>query len=73
MVLDPFAGAGTTLAVAVEMGLHYIGYEIEKSYIRIAESRISLARTRLDVSGVLDQPGPLTHGRNDKTIADLFP
>jgi modification methylase len=39
-VLDPFLGAGTTAAVAVELGRKAIGYEINESYIRMALERI---------------------------------
>jgi len=34
VVLDPFAGAGVTLAVAKAMKRHYIGFEIKRDYIR---------------------------------------
>lgn len=32
VVLDPFAGSGTTLKVAKELERNYVGYEISKSY-----------------------------------------
>lgn len=34
LVVDPFAGSGTTLKVAKEMGRNSIGYEINKTYIK---------------------------------------
>jgi len=34
LVVDPFAGSGTTLKAAKEMGRNSIGYEIEKTYIK---------------------------------------
>jgi DNA modification methylase len=43
-VLDPFAGSGTTLAVAAEMGRSAIGCELNPEYIRLAERRIKDAR-----------------------------
>jgi len=39
VVLDPFAGSGTTLQVALELGLDAIGIEISKDYIPLIERR----------------------------------
>jgi len=43
-VLDPFAGSGTTLAVAAGLGRNAIGCELNQNYIKLAESRIAEAR-----------------------------
>jgi DNA modification methylase len=43
-VLDPFAGSGTTLAVAAELGRNAIGCELNPEYISLAERRIKDAR-----------------------------
>ena len=43
-VLDPFAGSGTTLAVAAELGRSAIGCELNPEYIALAERRIKNAR-----------------------------
>jgi len=40
LVLDPFMGAGTTAVVAKKLNRHYIGYEINSDYIKIAENRL---------------------------------
>lgn len=40
IVLDPFAGSGTTLAVAQLLGCDYIGIEAQEKYIPMAEERI---------------------------------
>lgn len=40
VVLDPFMGAGTTALVAKKLNRHYIGYELNPDYIKIAEKRI---------------------------------
>ena len=39
-VLDPFAGSGTTLVAAKEMGRTYVGYEIKPEYCEIANKRL---------------------------------
>jgi len=45
VVLDPFAGSGTTLAVAAELGLNAIGCELNPAYIELAERRIKDSRS----------------------------
>ncbi|MEM3860392.1 MAG: site-specific DNA-methyltransferase [Candidatus Micrarchaeaceae archaeon] len=40
VVLDPFIGNGTTAVAAVELNRHYVGYEINCNYIKIAEKRL---------------------------------
>ena len=42
LVLDPFAGSGTTLKVAKELDRNYIGYEISESYKEIIQLKLSL-------------------------------
>ena len=41
IVLDPFAGTGTTLIAAQKLKLEYIGIEIEPSYLEIIQERLS--------------------------------
>ncbi len=40
VVLDPFCGSGTTCLSAVKSDRHYIGYDIEAEYIKLANERI---------------------------------
>lgn len=42
-VLDPFAGSGTTLKVAKELGRRFIGYELYEHYRLIIETKLALA------------------------------
>lgn len=41
VVLDPFAGAGTTLMVAKKLGRKYIGFELNEDYAKLARERIA--------------------------------
>ena len=41
VVLDPFAGSGTTLAVAKRLGRDGIGFELNAEYAKLAEKRIA--------------------------------
>jgi site-specific DNA-methyltransferase (adenine-specific) len=47
LVLDPFAGSGTTAVAAVRAGRHYAAYDLDESYIALAESRVEQERRRL--------------------------
>ncbi len=40
VVLDPFMGSGQTAIAALQTGRHYVGYEINQSYVKLAEERI---------------------------------
>lgn len=41
VVLDPFAGSGTTCLAALQNNRNYIGYDIVKEYVDLANDRIS--------------------------------
>lgn len=41
VVLDPFAGSGTTLKMAKEHGRHYIGIEVNPAYVEICQKRVA--------------------------------
>ena len=41
VVLDPFMGSGQTALAAKRSGRHYVGYETNESYRRLAEKRIA--------------------------------
>ena len=40
-ILDPYMGSGTVAVVAKALGKNYIGFEIDKNYIDIANQRIN--------------------------------
>ena len=47
IVLDPFAGSGTTLVAAKQNNFHFIGIEREKDYCEIAVKRIGAVEKNL--------------------------
>ena len=47
LILDPFAGSGTTAVAAVRAGRHYGGYDLDEGYIQLAESRVEQERRKL--------------------------
>ena len=49
LVLDSFCGHGSTLIACVEMGLRFIGIEIDSDYCEIARKRIAQAREQQDL------------------------
>ena len=50
IVLDPFMGSGQTGIAAIKTKRHYIGYEINEEYVKLAEKRI---REFVSESGIL--------------------
>lgn len=56
MVLDPFAGSGTTGVVAKRLGRNFVGVELNPEYKKMAEDRIAAAaagpeQTMLEMEG----------------------
>src|SRR5205085_12212703 len=43
VVLDPFAGSGTSCMAAIELGREYIGIEMKEEYYNLALSNIKAA------------------------------
>jgi site-specific DNA-methyltransferase (adenine-specific) len=40
VVLDPFMGSGQTALAALKSGRHFVGYEVNEKYLKLAEKRI---------------------------------
>lgn len=49
IILDPFMGSGTTAVACKELGRHYIGFEINSEYCKIAEERIKNVHPQLSL------------------------
>ncbi len=41
LVLDPFVGSGTTLVAAIRTGRRSAGYDLDESYVEIAQKRVA--------------------------------
>ena len=51
IVLDPFTGSGTTLAVAKKLGRKFLGYELSTDYAAQARDRLKATRTGQPLDG----------------------
>ncbi|MBC8526838.1 MAG: site-specific DNA-methyltransferase [Candidatus Cloacimonetes bacterium] len=61
IVLDPFMGTGTTAIAAKKLGRNYIGFEIDKQYVKIVNNKLDgvQSNSRIGdcwVSYYLDEP-----------------
>jgi len=50
IILDPFMGSGTTAISALKSDRKYIGFEISKEYIELAEKRIEPFKNQVKIS-----------------------
>ena len=50
IVLDCFAGSGTTLVASKDLGRHYLGFEIDKKWYDIAKNRLN----KVDANGQMN-------------------
>lgn len=49
LVVDPFAGSGTTGVAAIRLGRRFLGWEMNPEYAAIARRRLSSAREQLEI------------------------
>jgi site-specific DNA-methyltransferase (adenine-specific) len=55
-ILDPFAGSGTTCLAAAIDARHYIGYDINENYLKLAKDRIDVFRNNQISPDNIDPP-----------------
>ena len=61
VILDPFAGSGTTGIVATKLKRQFIGIELVKKYQEMAQTRIDQANSQKDLFAVLTAQKEMTH------------
>jgi site-specific DNA-methyltransferase (adenine-specific) len=49
LVLDPFAGAGTTGVACARMGRRFLGFELDPKWVELANDRIAATSQGMDV------------------------
>lgn len=47
LILDPFAGSGTTGVAAIRLGRRFLGWEMNPAYVEMARRRLATAREQL--------------------------
>lgn len=60
VVLDPFAGSGTTLVVAKKLNRRYLGFELSPDYAAQIETRLAATRVGQSLEGAAE---PLVSGK----------
>lgn len=55
IVLDPFAGSGTTLTTAKKLGRQYMGFELSKNYVEATNIRLDTVKVGDPLAGAPQQ------------------
>ncbi len=71
VVLDPFAGSGTTLAVAKKLGRAWIGCELSHDYVRAATERLAAINVGDSLDGPADPIASAPSTSNGRKLAEL--
>ncbi|HEV2968515.1 MAG TPA: DNA methyltransferase [Pirellulales bacterium] len=63
LVVDPFSGSATTLAVAKKLGRRYLGFDVSADYVKLGQQRLAGIRVgdRLDGSPEPTMSAPTTN------------
>jgi site-specific DNA-methyltransferase (adenine-specific) len=71
IVLDPFAGSGTTLAVAVKLGRQWLGCELSAEYVRAATERLGAIHDGDALDGPADPIASAPSTANGRKLDDF--
>lgn len=70
LVVDPFAGSGTTLAVAKKLRRRFVGFEVSKEYVRQIRKRLASTRAGDALAGsaepAVSAPETPTNGKRGR-------
>ncbi|KAA5544455.1 site-specific DNA-methyltransferase [Roseiconus nitratireducens] len=71
VVLDPFSGSGTTLAVAKKLGRQFLGFEMSTEYARLGQRRIEAVAVGDSLEGSPEPKAsaPATHSAKARRAA----
>lgn len=70
LVLDPFGGSGTTLAVAKKLGRRFVGFELSKEYAAAIKKRLAAIKSGDGLEGAAE---PLVSAPNTANGRSLDP
>jgi len=65
VILDPFCGSGSTCIAAIKAGRHYIGYDTEEEYVRLAERRIREYKHQFTIPSFAERESEFAMLRDD--------
>jgi site-specific DNA-methyltransferase (adenine-specific) len=73
VVLDPFAGSGTTLAVSKKLGRNWIGCELSDEYVRAATERLATINVGDPLDGPADPIASAPSTSNGRRLSAVEP
>jgi site-specific DNA-methyltransferase (adenine-specific) len=68
LVLDPFAGSGSTLIVAKKLGRAYLGFEFSENYATRIRERLEVVQVGQPLDGVVDPKTSVPNTANGKRL-----
>ena len=68
VVLDPFTGSGTTLAVAKKLGRQFLGTELSQDYAKYATERLKSVKVGAPLDGPADPASSSPNTANGVTL-----
>ncbi len=73
VVLDPFGGSGTTLAVAKKLGRRYLGFEMSSEYAARVEQRLKSISPGDPLDGAAEPLVSVPNTANGRKLEDVKP